>query len=230
MPAILFITMEKKQYVEEIIGRLDREYPHAKIALKYSNPLELLAATILSAQSTDATVNRVTPKLFETYKTAADYAKADLDELEELIKSSGFYHNKARSIQAAARIIDEKYKGKVPRTMEELVSLPGVARKTANVVLYNAFGVEEGIAVDTHVKRLSGLLGLSESSNPDRIEQDLLRIVPRGWRGRFTYLLIEHGRNVCIANRPKCNSCVLSDICPSAFSPRAGYRGKAEGN
>ena len=210
--------MSEKTRVNTIIQRLEKEYPHSHIALKYSSPLELLIATILSAQSTDVMVNKITPQLFQRYKNVEEYANSEIKELEEQIRSSGFFHQKARSIQAAARKIQTEYGGKVPDTMDELVKLPGVARKTANVVLYNAFGKTEGIAVDTHVRRLSRLLGLSSHNDPDKIEKDLMQLVPKHEWGRFTYLLIEHGRNICIARRPKCGQCVLKDICPSAFA------------
>ncbi len=201
----------------EIMQRLDRAYPHARIALNFSNPLELLIATILSAQSTDIGVNKVTPALFARYKTAEDYANADVAELESLIKSTGFYHNKAKSIIGAAAAIVRDFNGKVPETMAQIITLPGVARKTGNVVLYNAYGVLDGIAVDTHVIRLSNLLGLSREKDPVKIERDLVKLVPKDKWGKFSYLLIDHGREVCIARRPKCDICVLNDICPSAF-------------
>jgi len=205
-----------KTRISRIITLLDEEYPDARIALAYSNTLELLIATILSAQCTDAMVNKITPRLFARYHDAGQYAGAEVEELEQIIKSCGFYHAKARSIIGAARIIRDKYRGMVPRTMAELVTLPGVARKTANVVLYNGFGVNEGIAVDTHVKRLSRLLGLSRHSDPEKIEKDLMEIVPGAQWGHITYLLIEHGRRVCIAGRPQCERCVLASLCPSA--------------
>lgn len=207
---------EQKDKVDQIIKLLEAQYPGVKIALEFSNPLELLIATILSAQCTDVTVNKTTPVLFARYSSALDYAGADTQELENIIRSCGFYRNKAKSIQGAARVILEKYAGNVPDTMEKMLELPGVARKTANVVLYNAFGKEEGIAVDTHVKRLSRLLGLSTQNDPERIEKDLMALVPRGQWGHITYLLIEHGRNVCIARKPKCQQCVLNRLCPSA--------------
>ncbi|MDD4793766.1 MAG: endonuclease III [Dehalococcoidales bacterium] len=207
---------EQKDKVDQIIKLLEAQYPGVKIALEFSNPLELLIATILSAQCTDVTVNKTTPVLFARYSSALDYAGADTQELENIIHSCGFYRNKAKSIQGAARVILEKYAGNVPDTMEKMLELPGVARKTANVVLYNAFGKEEGIAVDTHVKRLSRLLGLSTQNDPERIEKDLMALVPRGQWGHITYLLIEHGRNVCIARKPKCQQCVLNRLCPSA--------------
>ncbi|MDD2472086.1 MAG: endonuclease III [Dehalococcoidales bacterium] len=201
--------------IRQIIRLLESQYPDARIALGYTNPLELLIATILSAQCTDVIVNRVTPVLFSRYQTPAQYAEADTGELEAIIHPCGFYRNKARSIQGAAKVIVEKFGGKVPSAMKEILTLPGVARKTANVVLYNAFGKEEGIAVDTHVKRLSRLLGLSSQNSPENIEKDLMKIVPGGQWGHITYLLIEHGRKVCIANRPKCEECALASLCPS---------------
>ena len=201
----------------EIMQRLERAYPHARIALNFSNPLELLIATILSAQSTDIGVNKVTPALFARYKTAEDYANADVAELESLIKSTGFYHNKTKSIIGAAAAIVGDFNGKVPETMAQIITLPGVARKTGNVVLYNAYGVLDGIAVDTHVIRLSNLLGLSREKDPVKIERDLVKLVPKDKWGKFSYLLIDHGRTICIARRPKCDICVLNDICPSAF-------------
>ncbi len=173
---------------------------------------------MLSAQCTDEMVNKVTEKLFQKYRTAADYANANPKELEEYIKPTGFYHNKAKNIILATRMINEKFNGEVPKTMEELTELPGVARKTANVVLYNAYGITEGIAVDTHVRRLSQRLGLSLSDDPEKIEKDLMRLVPRSEWGPFTYLLIEHGRKVCQAKNPHCQGCVLNDLCPSAFT------------
>ncbi len=211
------MTFKKAAQVGEVIGRLEKAYPGARIALRFSNPLELLVATILSAQSTDVGVNKVTPALFERYRTASDYAGADVAELEGLIHATGFYRNKARNIMGAARVMLEKYNGSVPQTMEQITTLPGVARKTANVVLFNAYGVVEGIAVDTHVKRLSNRLGLSHQTTPEKIEKDLMHQVPEERWGQFPYLLIEHGRAVCIARKPRCDICVLNDICPSAF-------------
>ena len=200
-----------------VFGRLAKEYPDAGITLKYLNPLELLVATILSAQCTDKIVNRVTASLFTKYHTVVDYANADLEEFEQEIRSTGFYHNKARNIINAARLMLTDFDAQVPKTMAELVILPGVARKTANIVLYNGYGVTCGIAVDTHVRRLSRRLGLSQSSDPERIEQDLMKQVPRANWGHFPCLLIEHGRAVCTARKPKCDVCILSDICPSVF-------------
>jgi len=205
----------------EIIRRLEEEYPDAKIALNYSNPLELLVATILSAQCTDEMVNRVTAGLFTRYPTTDDYAGASLERFEQEIRSAGFYRNKAKNIINSARIIRDEYGGSVPQTMTELLTLPGVARKTANIVLYNAFGVIEGIAVDTHVKRVSKRLGLTDNTDPVKIEKDLMQVIPRKKWGSFPYLLIEHGRAVCTARKPKYDICLLNDICPSAFKEAA---------
>jgi endonuclease-3 len=209
---------ENEAYTREIIKRLDKAYPDARIALNFSNPLELLVAVILSAQSTDVGVNKLTPKLFKRYRTAEDYASADIPELERLIHSAGFYHNKAKSIKGAAEVIVNEYGGKVPRTMEEIIRLPGVARKTGNIVLYNAFKVAEGIAVDTHVRRVSQRLGLSGNNDPEKIEKDLMAVVPQKRWGSFPYLLIELGRDVCTARKAHHDRCVLKDICPSANS------------
>ena len=208
---------DKKEMVEKIIELLGKEYPDAKTALHYSSPLEILVATILSAQATDKQVNVVTKSLFKKYKTAKDYADADLSELEQDIKSTGFYHNKAKHLKNAAKLLVEKYDGKVPQSMDKLVELQGVARKTANIVLSNAYGIVVGVAVDTHVKRLSQRLGLTDNTNPDKIEKDLMEIVPKSQWERITNLLIFHGRNVCTARKPNCKECTLNKLCPSAF-------------
>ena len=192
------------------------EFPDARTELDWSNPLELLVATILSAQTTDVQVNRVTESLFSKYRTAEDYVDSIPDELEEDIRPTGFYRNKARSLRGMASALVEEHEGEVPRTMSELVALPGVGRKTANVVLGNAFGVNEGIVVDTHVRRVSGRLGLTENRDPVTIEQDLLRLVPEEDRTIFSHLLILHGRRTCKARKPDCPNCILNDICPSA--------------
>ena len=200
----------------EVTARLKAEYPDASTELDWSNPLELLVATILSAQTTDVQVNRVTESLFSKYRTAEDYADSTPDELEEDIRPTGFYRNKARSLRGMASVLVEKHGGEVPRTMSELIALPGVGRKTANVVLGNAFGTNEGIVVDTHVRRVSGRLSLTESSDPVKIEQELMRSVPeRDWT-IFSHLLILHGRRTCKARKPDCPNCILNDICPSA--------------
>ena len=208
---------DKKERVKKIIELLGKEYPDAKTALHYSSPLEILVATILSAQSTDKQVNVVTKSLFKKYKTAKDYADADLSELEQDIKSTGFYHNKAKHLKNAAKLLVEKYDGKVPQSMDKLVELQGVARKTANIVLSNAYGIVVGVAVDTHVKRLSQRLGLTDNTNPDKIEKDLMEIVLKSQWERITNLLIFHGRNVCTARKPNCKECTLNKLCPSAF-------------
>jgi endonuclease-3 len=207
-----------KTRVLKIVGLLEKEHPDARIALHYTNPLELLVATILSAQCTDARVNIVTEKLFKKYRNAEDYANADLKELEEDIRSTGFYRNKARNIKKCCQMLVEKFKSQVPRTMEEMLELPGVARKTANIVLSNAYGVVEGIAVDTHVRRIAKRLGLTEHEDPNKIEKDLMRMVPKNYWMRITDLLIFHGRRVCTAKHPKCGMCTLNRICPSAFT------------
>jgi endonuclease III len=200
----------------EVTARLKAEYPDARTELDWSNPLELLVATILSAQTTDVQVNRVTESLFAKYRTAEDYADSNPEELEEDIRPTGFYRNKARSLRGMANALVEKHAGEVPRTMSELVALPGVGRKTANVVLGNAFGTNEGIVVDTHVRRVSGRLGLTESSDPVTIEQELMEVVPEEDRTIFSHLLILHGRRTCKARKPDCPNCILNDICPSA--------------
>jgi endonuclease-3 len=203
--------------VDEVIARLKEAYPDARTELNWEDPLQLLVATILSAQSTDVRVNQVTRRLFEKYRTAEDYAEAELELLEEEIRSVGFFRNKARSIKGMARALVEEHEGEVPRTMEELVLLPGVGRKTANVVLGNAFSVNEGVVVDTHVRRVSGRLGLTRHQDPEKIERDLLGIVPEEERALFSHLLIFHGRRVCKSRNPDCPGCVLNHICPSAM-------------
>jgi len=212
------VYLEPKARAQKVMEMLEKEHADAEIALHYKNPLELLIATILSAQATDEQINAITPKLFQKYKTAKDYANADLTELEQDIKSSGFYHNKAKNLKNSAKLLVEKYNSQVPKTMEELVELPGVARKTANIVLFNAYGVIAGVAVDTHVRRLAQRLGLTENTNQDKIEKDLMNIVPKDKWMRITDLLISHGRRVCNARKPRCDACVLNKICPSAFT------------
>jgi len=203
--------------VLKIIELLEKEHPDAKIALNYTTPLELLIATILSAQCTDKRVNIVTKSLFKKYQKAEDYAKADLKELEEDIKTTGFYRNKAKNIKKCCQILVEKFDSQVPKTMEEMLELPGVARKTANIVLANAYGIVEGIAVDTHVRRLSKRLGLTKEEDANKIERDLMKIVPKDKWMRFTDLLIFHGRRICKAKKPRCDTCVINKLCPSAF-------------
>jgi endonuclease-3 len=212
------VYLEPKTRALNVMELLEKEHLDAKVALHYSNPLELLVATILSAQSTDETINKVTKTLFKKYTKPEDYANADLKELEQDIRSTGFYHNKAKNLQNSAKMLVEKYNSKVPKTMEELVKLPGVARKTANIVLTNAYGVIAGVAVDTHVRRLAQRLGLSENNDPNKIEKDLMSILPKDKWMRITDLLIFHGRRVCTAKKPKCADCVLNKICPSAFT------------
>lgn len=185
--------------------------------LRSTTPWELLVATILSAQSTDKGVNKVTERLFKKYRTVRDYAEADPAKFEQDIHATGFFRNKTKSVLGAARMVLDEFGGEVPRTMEELTRLPGVARKTANIVLSNAFGVIEGIAVDTHVFRLAHRLGWSGEKNPDKVERDLMELIDQSDWYAMNYLLIEHGRAVCSAQRPKCDACTLSDICPSAF-------------
>ena len=203
----------------EIIRRLEKAYPEAKVALKFTSPLEMLVATILSAQSTDVNVNRVTqgPKgLFAKYRTPEDYLKVPDSELAADIHSTGFFNQKTRSIRGACQKIVEEYGGEVPRTMPELLTLPGVARKTANIVLGNSYGVIEGVAVDTHVRRVSQRLGFTQQKDPDKIERDLMAVVPRKKWFSFTYVLIEHGRTVCKAPTPRCEECAVNDLCPSS--------------
>lgn len=216
--------MPKKQKVAPatermpvILKRLKREYPDAKCALDHKNAYQLLVATILSAQCTDARVNMVTPVLFKRYPDAARLAEAKPAELEEIIKSTGFFRNKAKNLIGMAQAVVAEHKGRIPKTMDELHALPGVGRKTANVVLGNAFGINAGVTVDTHVTRLSNLLGLTTQKDAVKIERDLMELVPQDDWTIVSHLLILHGRAICIANRPKCGECVLNDICPSAF-------------
>ena len=212
------IYLEPKQRTTKVIELLENQYPNAKTALNYSNPLEILVATMLSAQTTDRTVNIVTTSLFKKYRTPKDYANADIKELEQDIHSTGFYHNKARNLQKCCQLLVEKFNSQVPKTMDELLELPGVARKTANIVLYNAYGIIAGIAVDTHVNRVSQRLGLTEHDDSAKIEQDLMQITPKEKWMKLTDLLIFHGRQICIAKKPKCEACVLNKYCPCAFA------------
>jgi endonuclease III len=199
-----------------VIRILSETYPDAKVALHFSNPLECLVATILSAQCTDEKVNEVTSTLFRKYRTAEDYLRVPEDELRADIKPTGFFNQKAASIRAACQRIVEAYGGEVPGTMEDLLTLRGVARKTANIVLGNSFGIVEGIAVDTHVKRLANRIGFSAESDPTKIEQDLMRLIPRERWFPFTYVLIDHGRAICTAKRPKCPECPIEPLCPAS--------------
>ncbi len=207
---------EIKQRTHKIVGRLSREFPDAHCALDHRNAFELIAATILSAQCTDARVNMVTPVLFKAFPTPEALADADQSAVENIIKSTGFFRNKAKSLVGMARAVVERHGGQVPDTMDELVKLPGVGRKTANVVLGNAFGKNEGIVVDTHVQRISGLLKLTREKTPEKIELALMPLVPRPKWTIFSHLLILHGRKTCIARRPLCGECRISDLCPSA--------------
>jgi len=208
----------KKKRTKGIMGLLKKEYPTAKCSLNFRNPLELMVATILSAQCTDVRVNIVTKTLFKKYRQPQNYYKVPQKELEEDIRSTGFYRNKAKAIQWACKAIVEKFGGKVPKTMEDLTSLNGIGRKTANVILGNAYGIPSGIAVDTHVTRLSKRLGLSYAKTPQKIEQELMKLVPKSDWILFPHLLIWHGRKICQARNPKCTQCVLNKICPSSLA------------
>jgi endonuclease III len=219
-------TMTTEQRACEIMRRLAGMYPRAHIALDYDTPWHLLVAVILSAQTTDVGVNKVTPVLFERFPKAEDLAGADVEEVEAIVRPTGFYHNKTKSIMAAARMVVGEFGGRVPDTMEDLMRLPGVARKTANIVIANAYGKVEGIAVDTHVFRLAHRFGLSSENDPDKVERDLCALLPREEWFHVNYRFIDHGRAVCTAKRPICGACALSDICPSAFQV-AGWRESA---
>jgi endonuclease III len=209
----------RKERAAEIVRKLQRMYPRARCTLDFVNPLELLVATILSAQSTDARVNIVTKDLFRKYKTALDYARALPSALENDIHATGFFRSKAKSLIGAGKALAEKHGGEVPQTMEELVELPGVGRKTANVVLGNAFGKAVGIVVDTHVSRVAGRLGLTKNADPVKIESDLMKVVPQKEWVKFSHRLIQHGREICVARKPKCSECLLNELCPSAQEP-----------
>jgi endonuclease-3 len=210
------VTASAKARAPAILERLKAAYPEARTALDHRDAFELLVATILSAQTTDVRVNMVTPVLFARYPTASALARAKPAVVEEIIKSTGFFRNKARSIIGMAQGLVADFDGQVPRTMEKLLTLPGVGRKTANVVLGNAFGINDGIVVDTHVTRLSRLLGLTRQTDPAKIEQALMKLFPRADWALLSHLLIFHGRQVCIARRPRCGECVVADLCPSA--------------
>ncbi len=205
-----------KARIKPIIRKLTKQYPQATCSLTHRDPLQLLVSTILSAQCTDERVNIVTEALFREYSTAEDYANANPEVLEEQIRSTGFYRNKTKSIIGMAQALAATHNGKVPDNMDALMQLPGVGRKTANVVLGNAFGIDEGIVVDTHVKRISNRLGLTKQSNPDKIEQDLIALVPKPEWTLWPHLLIHHGRAICQARTPKCEICTLNDLCPSS--------------
>ena len=208
------------QRVGPLIARLKRRFPEARCALDHQNPLDLLVATILSAQCTDARVNLVTKDLFAKYRSARDYADANPAIFEQEIKSTGFFRNKTRSVLGMARALVERHGGEVPRTMEQLTALPGVGRKTANVVLGTGFGINEGVVVDTHVGRIANRLKLTRQSDPVKIEQDLMKLVPRKEWTDFSHLLIHHGRQICEARKPKCEACPVNDLCPSAKATR----------
>jgi endonuclease-3 len=209
-------SLEKKRNrTQKILRLLKKEYPEATCELDYSTPLELLVATILSAQCTDKRVNIVTKAIFKKYRTAEDYLKVSQEEFEQEIRSTGFYRNKARNIRGACSLLVERFDSKAPRTMEEMLQLPGVARKTANVVLSHAFGVIEGIAVDTHVKRLAQRLDLSKNTVPDKIEADICKLLPKKEWAMFSNVLIFHGRRVCFARKPNHDDCAVKSLCPS---------------
>ena len=213
------VATKKQERALEIAARLRRMYPKAKCTLDFSNAFELLIATMLSAQSTDVRVNVVTKSLFRKYPTPHAFAEARQPEMERDVRQTGFFRNKAKAVIAASRAIMEKHGGEVPRTMEELTALPGVGRKTANVVLGNAFQTAVGIVVDTHVTRVSGRLGLTKEVDPVKIEQDLMKLIPQKEWTVFSHRLIQHGRQICIARKPKCAQCDLNDVCPSAEEP-----------
>ncbi|MDJ1172905.1 endonuclease III [Roseofilum capinflatum] len=204
----------KQQRAREILIRLKRLYPDATCTLTYETPVQLLVATILSAQCTDERVNQVTPELFRRYPDAPRLADAPLEELEALVRSTGFYRNKAKNIKGACQAIEQEFGGQVPKRMEELLTLPGVARKTANVVLAHGFGINMGVTVDTHVKRLSDRLGLTEHKDPIRVERDLMRLLPQPDWENWSIRLIYHGRAICKAKKPDCDNCQLADLCP----------------
>ncbi len=203
-----------KRDVAILLERLKEKYGTSRTALHYGAPHEMLVATILSAQCTDERVNKVTAELFKKYRSIDDFANARQEELEQDVRSTGFYRNKARNIIGACGMIMEKFGGRVPDKMDDLLKLPGVARKTANVVLHNAYGIVEGVVVDTHVGRLARRLGLSKETNAEKAERDLMKLVPRKDWGNVSYLLIDHGRAVCKARKPRCEECFLNDICP----------------
>lgn len=213
--------MDPKRRATEVNERLATTYPDARVELDFNTPFELLIATILAAQSTDQRVNIVTKSLFRKYPDAHAFAGADVVEMETAVKQTGFFRNKAKAVINCSKALVERHGGEVPRTIEELVELPGVGRKTANVVLGNAYGIEAGVIVDTHVTRLSGRLGFTKHADPVEIEQDLMKLVPRAEWTKFANRLILHGRRICIARKPDCPNCVLSDICPSAELPTA---------
>ncbi|MGB9643177.1 MAG: endonuclease III [Candidatus Ratteibacteria bacterium] len=205
--------MEK---INNLLKILEKEYPETKTALNFQTPFQLLVATILSAQTTDTQVNKIIPKLFEKFPTPRDFCRADLKEIQSLVSSVNFYKNKAKNIKLAAEKIVKEFGGEVPDTMENLLKLPGVARKTANVVLNQAFGKNQGIVVDTHVRRVSQRLGLTKNTDPVKIEQDLMKIIPQEQWGSFSFRLVQHGRKICTAKKPLCDRCIFMKTCPSA--------------
>jgi endonuclease III len=218
----------KQQRTLEILSRLKSLYPDAKCSLDYETPVQLLVATILSAQCTDERVNQVTPALFARFPDAAAIAAAPLDDIEQLVHSTGFYRNKARNIQAACHKIVTEFEGKVPNTMEQLLTLPGVARKTSNVVLAHAYGINAGVTVDTHVKRLSYRLGITKQTDPVKVEQDLMKLLPQADWENWSIRLIYHGRAVCMARRPDCDRCELADLCTTAISTTTAAAAKSK--
>jgi len=213
------MATKKQERALDIVSRLKRMYPKAKCSLDFTNPFELLIATMLSAQSTDVRVNIVTKSLFRKYPDPQAFANAAQPEMERDVRQTGFFRNKAKAVIAASRAIMEKHGGEVPRPMEELIALPGVGRKTANVVLGNAFHTAVGIVVDTHVTRVSGRLGLTSNTDAEKIEQDLMKLIPPKEWTVFSHRLIQHGRQICIARKPKCSECRLNEFCPSAEEP-----------
>jgi endonuclease-3 len=207
-------TAETKRYATEIVRRMRRHYPDAKCSLDFHTPLELLVATILSAQCTDERVNMVTKDLFRKHTSAADYANCSPAELKRDIQSTGFYNNKAKSIQGSCQVLVKEHRGEVPKDIEVLTALPGIGRKTANVVLGTAYGIASGVVVDTHVARVSRRLGLTAQKNPEKIETDLMALVPQREWIALSHRMIQHGRRICAARKPKCEECFLNDICP----------------
>jgi endonuclease-3 len=213
------MATKKQERALDIVSKLKQMYPKARVSLDFTNPFELLIATMLSAQSTDVRVNIVTKSLFRKYPNPQAFASATQPEMERDVRQTGFFRNKAKAVIAASKAIMEKHGGEVPRTMEELTALPGVGRKTANVVLGNAFNTPVGIVVDTHVTRVSGRLGLTANVDPVKIEQDLMKLIPQKEWTAFSHRLIQHGRQICIARKPKCGECRLNELCPSAEEP-----------
>ena len=207
----------RKARAAEIYGILQTEYPDAECALRHASPYELAVATVLSAQCTDARVNMVTPELFRRYPDAESLAAAIPEQLEDVIRSTGFFRNKTRNLIGMANALLDRHGGELPRNMKELSALPGIGRKTANVILGNAFGIDEGVVVDTHVKRLSGRMAFTKEASPVKIEQDLMKLFPRGVWTMLAHLLIYHGRQVCNARKPRCNQCAISHLCPSSL-------------